>query len=595
MTTNLNWDLDSVFPGGSKSAELAAFIEALEQDLGQAEAAGLPGPLSDETESAWVVAVETYYNLAKRLSHVSAFVGCLVSQDVDDKAALQIQAGLEALGSRLGTMSTRLGSASAEQTDEAWGKLMQTGALAPISFALNEGRDWAREKLAPELESLAGELATDGYHAWNRLYGIIVGAKRIEFELKGETRPMSLYQLQNTFDGHPDRDARRRAFEAFEAGWADLATLCAEALNHQAGYRLTLYRHRDWQSVLKEPLHNNRFNQQTLDAMWDAIARRSAKLLDYFKAKARLLGLEALTWYDQSAPVGEAARTFSYAEAGDFIVDNFRPFNPDIADFCRLAIDSRWIEAEDRPNKRGGGYCTRLALAEEPRIFMTFDGSYGGMSTLAHELGHAYHGWVMRDLSYGARHYSMSVAETASTFNQLVVVDASLKAAASDAERLSLLNQKLDEATAFLMNIRCRYEFERAFFAERQKGFVGVETLSELMLAAQKAAYCDGLAEGYHPLFWASKLHFYITRAPFYNFPYTFGYLFSNGVYQQALEEGAAFRERYIALLRDTGSMTTEALARAHLGVDLTQADFWESALDRVLTDVDTFVALARG
>jgi pepF/M3 family oligoendopeptidase len=511
---------------------------------------------------------------------------------VDDKAALQIQAGLEALGSRLGTMSTRLGSASAEQPDEAWGKLMQTGALAPISFALNEGRDWAREKLAPELESLAGELATDGYHAWNRLYGIIVGAKRIEFELKGETRPMSLYQLQNTFDGHPDRDARRRAFEAFEAGWADLATLCAEALNHQAGYRLTLYRHRDWQSVLKEPLHNNRFNQQTLDAMWDAIARRSAKLLDYFKAKARLLGLEALTWYDQSAPAGEAARTFSYAEAGDFIIDNFRPFNPDIADFCRLAIDSRWIEAEDRPNKRGGGYCTRLALVEEPRIFMTFDGSYGGMSTLAHELGHAYHGWVMRDLPYGARHYSMSVAETASTFNQLVVVDASLKAASSDAERLSLLNQKLDEATAFLMNIRCRYEFERAFFAERQKGFVGVETLSELMLAAQKAAYCDGLAEGYHPLFWASKLHFYITRAPFYNFPYTFGYLFSNGVYQQALEEGAAFRERYIALLRDTGSMTTEALARAHLGVDLTQADFWESALDRVLADVDGFVGL---
>jgi oligoendopeptidase F len=142
------------------------------------------------------------------------------------------------------------------------------------------------------------------------------------------------------------------------------------------------------------------------------------------------------------------------------------------------------------------------------------------------------------------------------------------------------------------MNIRCRYEFERAFFAERQKGFVGVETLSELMLAAQKAAYCDGLAEGYHPLFWASKLHFYITRAPFYNFPYTFGYLFSNGVYQQALEEGAAFRERYIALLRDTGSMTTEALARAHLGVDLTQADFWESALDRVLADVDGFVGL---
>ena len=593
MTEKINWDLESIFPGDSQSVELAAFIEALERDLAQAEEAGLPGTLNEQTQSSWIEIIETYFDLAIRLSHVGAFVGCLVSQDVSDKKALQTQAGLEALSSRLGTISTRLASASAEQAGATWNTLMQSEALAPIAFILNEGRDWAREKLSPEMEALAGELATDGYHAWNRLYGITVGAKQIEFELDDEIRLMSLYQLQNTFDSHPDRDVRRRAFEAFEMGWADLATTCAEALNHQAGYRLTLYRHRGWDSVLKEPLHNNRFSQQTLDAMWDAIARRSAKLLDYFQAKANLLGLERLTWYDQGAPVGEAARTFSYAQAGDFIVDNFRDFDPDIADFCRLAIDSRWIEAEDRPNKRAGGYCTRLALAGEPRIFMTFDGSYGSMSTLAHELGHAYHGWVMRDLPYGARNYSMSVAETASTFNQLVVVDASLKAADSDAERLSLLNQKLDEATAFLMNIRCRYDFERAFFAERQKGFVGAEALSELMVSAQKSAYCNGLAEGYHPLFWASKLHFYITRAPFYNFPYTFGYLFSNGVYQQALEEGPAFRARYLALLRDTGSMTTEDLARTHLGVDLTRPDFWEAALDRVLADVDTFVSLA--
>jgi oligoendopeptidase F len=199
----------------------------------------------------------------------------------------------------------------------------------------------------------------------------------------------------------------------------------------------------------------------------------------------------------------------------------------------------------------------------------------------------------MRDLPYAAQRYTMSVAETASTFNQLVVVDASFKAASSNGERLSLLNQKLDDAVSFLMNIRCRYDFERAFFAQRAKGFVDKDTLSALMLEAQQTAYHHGLAEGYHPLFWASKLHFYITRAPFYNFPYTFGYLFSNGVYHQALAEGAAFQQRYLALLRDTGSMNTENLAQKHLGLDLTQADFWDSALDRVLADVDTFVDLA--
>lgn len=216
------------------------------------------------------------------------------------------------------------------------------------------------------------------------------------------------------------------------------------------------------------------------------------------------------------------------------------------------------------------------------------------MSTLAHELGHAYHGWAMRDMPYGARGYTMSVAETASTYNQLVVFDASVKAANTDQERLSLLNQKLDEAVSFLMNIRTRYDFERAFFKQRIKGHLSVDELSDLMVSAQKTAYNHSLDDdGYHPYFWASKLHFYLTRTPFYNFPYTFGYLFSNGVYQQALEEGAGFGKRYVALLRDTGSMDTETLAQTHLGIDLTKADFWETAMSRVLADVDRFIALA--
>jgi oligoendopeptidase F len=224
---------------------------------------------------------------------------------------------------------------------------------------------------------------------------------------------------------------------------------------------------------------------------------------------------------------------------------------------------------------------------------MTYNGSFNGIRTLAHELGHGYHGWVMRDLPYGACRYTMSVAETASTFNELVVGDANLSAATGEQERLSLLGAKLNDAATFLMNIRCRFDFEKAFFAQRAQKQLSVDELSELMVQAQKTAFKNGLAD-YHPLFWASKLHFYITRAPFYNFPYTFGYLFSNGVYAQALAEGPAFGDRYIALLRDTGSMTTEELAQTHLGVDLTKPEFWETAVDRVLADVEEFVVLTQ-
>jgi oligoendopeptidase F len=274
------------------------------------------------------------------------------------------------------------------------------------------------------------------------------------------------------------------------------------------------------------------------------------------------------------------------------VVDNIHSVNPDIAAYCRMAIDKGWIEAEDRPGKRAGAFCTGLPVTQESRIFMTYNGSYNGMLTLAHELGHGYHGWVMRDLPYAARWYTMSLAETASTFNEAVVRNASYQTSSSDQERLSILATKLNDATAFLMNIRARYDFEREFFKQRRKQQLSVDELNDLMLSAQQTAYKDGLVQ-YHPLFWASKLHFYITRAPFYNFPYTFGFLFSNGVYAQAEAEGPSFRDRYVALLRDTGSMKTEDLAWTHLGVDLTKPVFWETAVDRVLADVDEFVALA--
>ncbi len=587
MSVSVNWDLDSIFTGGSHSAALADFLAQLTADLELAEAAGLPPALSTETESDWVAAIQTLFDLGARLNQAGSFVGCLMAQDVKDDKALQLMAQTDQLSARLGTLWTKFTAAFAEQDEEAWQHLVAETELHQVAFYLNESRDLARRKMAPALETLANELAADGYHAWDRLYGITSGDKEVQFE----GQPLSLGQLQSKYMDDPDREVRQRAFALFETAWSDLAKTCALALNYQAGFRLTLYKHRGWQSVLQEPLHNNRLSAETLEAMWGVIDARSAKLLDYFRAKAKLFGVAQLHWVDVAAPVGEVTKTFSYAEAADFVVSNVDRFDPAIAAYCRLAIDRHWIEAENRAGKRAGAYCTSLPLIGESRIFMTYTGSFNGMLTLAHELGHGYHSWAMRDLPYGARRYAMSVAETASNFNELIVTNAGLEAAADERERLSILGSKLNDAASHFMNIRARFDFEREFFKQRAKKHLSVDELSELMTAAQQTAFKEGLS-GYHPLFWASKLHFYITRAPFYNFPYTFGYLFSNGLYARALDEGASFSDRYIALLRDTGSMSTEDLARTHLGVDLTKPDFWETAVARVLADVDEFVKL---
>ncbi len=587
MVVKENWDLDIIFEGGSQSSVLSAFLADVKADIQALETDGLPAALTDETVTEWVGWISHSIEISARLREAGAFTHCLRAQDVSDEGALQLEATVSQLGTQLSTLWNDFAAFCAVQPDDVWEKLIKDTDLAPIAFGLNENRDLAAQKMDPTLERLANELMHDGYHAWGRLYTIISGDRQVTFRDK----PMSLGQLQSLYIDNPDRATRQEAFELFEENWGDLAKTCALALNNQAGFRLTMYKHRDWQSVLKEPLFRNRLSAESLEAMWATIDAKSAKLLDYFSAKAKVFGIDQLSWYDVGAPVGEITQSFSYNEAADFVIDNIRPLNPNIADFCHKAISDLWIEAEDRPGKQAGGFCTTFPLQKQSRIFMTYNGSYNGLLTLAHELGHAYHNWVMRDLPFGARHYVMSTAETASTFNELIVTNAGLDTAASPQERLSILGSKLNDAAAFLMNIRARFDFETAFFDQRRQGQLSVDELNELMVTAQKGAYKEGLAQ-YHPWFWASKLHFYITQAPFYNFPYTFGYLFSHGLYAQALAEGADFQEKYIALLRDTGSMNTEDLAKTHLGVDLTKPEFWETAVDQVLGDVDPFVAL---
>jgi oligoendopeptidase F len=332
-------------------------------------------------------------------------------------------------------------------------------------------------------------------------------------------------------------------------------------------------------------------SKDTLDAMWGVIEKSKDIFVLYLQRKAKLLGVERLSWYDVEAPVGQGSKHFSYDEGAQLIVEQFRRFSPKLADFSVKAFESGWIEAEDRPGKRPGGFCTSFPIAEETRIFMTYAGTASNVSTLAHELGHGYHQHVMNDLPALAQDYAMNVAETASTFAELIVSDAAMKSAVNEEERLTLLEDKIQRSIAFYMNIHARFLFETKFYEERAQGLVSAERLNELMVEAQKEGYQNALAE-YHPHFWASKLHFYITEVPFYNFPYTFGYMFSAGIYAEAVRQGAAFEDKYVALLRDTGRMTVEELAQKHLGVDLRRPDFWQSAMDLSVADVHEFLRL---
>ena len=587
------WDLDVLYPGGSESAEFAHFLEELEVDV-QAYARRMDQLESQKLDATgWVELLDATQNINKRMRNAFAFLSCLTSQNVKDQKAKLIHGRVQQLSAVSNSAQTKLDKAIMEVPGAEWQALLGDDRLVPLAFSLDERRRRANEKLAPEMEALVGNLAVDGYHAWGSLYSTVIGRMTIPFVLNGEEKQLSVGQAQNAMD-NPDVAVRAGVFEKWEAAFEADSELFSTSLNHLAGFRLQAYKARGWESVHREPLDVNRMKKETLDVMWDVIDRNKDTFVEYLNRKAKLLGLEKLSWYDIYAPIGSSSSEMNYDEGAAFIVEQFNKFSPKMADFTVQAFEQAWIEAEDRAGKRPGGFCTSFPQQQQSRIFMTYDGSPGGVATLAHELGHAYHQWVMNDLPYMVQGYAMNVAETASTFAEMIVADAALKNAQSEEERLALLDNKLQSAVAFFMDIQSRFKFETNFYAERENGPVSVERLNELMVEAQKDAF-RGALDKYHPYFWASKLHFHSTSVPFYNFPYTFGYLFSAGVYARALQEGEGFEDKYVDLLRDTGRMQVEDLAMKHLGVDLTQPEFWQSAVDLALADAREFLKLTEG
>ncbi len=580
------WELDTIFPGGSNSAELEVWLERLAEDI-----AALQEPaLADEDTERWRQFIDRIQDIAARLGQASSFIHCLVAGDVKDGGARLLGGRLQQLEASFKSVMAAFDQSMLALSEAGWRRLMARPELAPLAFPLDERRTNAREKMAPEQEKLVIDLAVDGYHGWSDQYELVAGRISIPWERKGRVEALSAGQARNIFE---DSDPEVRAAMAvkWEQAWADEAELCADILNHLSGFRLNLYRHRGWNSILKEPLTLNRMSAETLEVMWDTVDRNMDPFVRYLERKKELLGLEQISWFDLDAPLGNVSRKFTFTRACRFVMEQLAGVCPRMAHFCAGAFQKRWVEAEDRPGKRAGAFCCSFPVSRESRVFMTFAGSPGNVFTLAHEMGHAYHHHVISELPYLARRYAMNVAETASTFAEMVVADAAVKRAANREMKIALLDGKVGNSVSYFMDIRARFLFEKAFYERRRSGPVGVEELNRLMLEAQKRAYRNSL-DRYHAHFWASKLHFYLTRVPFYNFPYTFGYLFSAGIYALAREGGRGFEELYINLLRDTGRMCVEDLAARHLGIDLTEAAFWQRAVQTAAADAAELLRL---
>ncbi|WP_270313116.1 M3 family oligoendopeptidase [Vagococcus fluvialis] len=599
MKYAITWDLDSLFEGGIDSTELSARLILLDDQI--KDYARLVGKWDTERDTPDFLFLDSILALQELVSNgfgqTISFVNAIQSADVNNKKAGTMLASLYSKSTDFENANVIFTKKLTSMSEASWNHLKeaQTTQRQGVMFILNETREQGKRLLSENEENIINQLSTDGFNAWSTHYDTLVSQISIPFTEKDGTKVhLSAGQAFNKMTGDADSNVRAELFEKWEQAWSEKAPLFADTLNHLDGFRLTANKLHGITNHLQIPLEYNRMKEETLNAMWGAISDNKQPFVDFLERKAKLFGKEKMEWQDQDAPIilGDfKEKRYTFDEAADFIVENFRNFSPKMADFAQMAFDKSWIEAEDRPGKRPGGYCTSLPENKESRIFMTYGESINEVSTLAHELGHAYHSHVMWDLPAMSQDYAMNVAETASTFAELIVADATLKQATTNEEKINLIDVKMQNAIAMFMNIHTRFIFENNLHEARKENVLTDEEITELMLAAQKESYCDSLGS-YHPHFWASKLHFFIDDVPFYNFPYTFGYLFSLGIYAHAQKQGASFEDEYIALLQDTASMTTEELAKKHLGIDLTKPDFWQDGINIIKKDVEEFLTI---
>lgn len=466
-------------------------------------------------------------------------------------------------------------------------------ALEHHRFFLEETFQQAQYRMSQAEETLASQLSLSSGNAWQKLQGTVTSQLLVPFKRDGEVEEIPMTALQNIRRYDPDESVRKHAFESEIDAWDSVRESLAACMNGVKGEVNTLSERRGREDSLHASLDQSRLDRVSLQAMLESMRGSFPQFREYFRAKANLLGKEKLAWWDIFVPVGKIERTFSYDEARAFLVRNFKVFSERLAVFTERAFTSEWIDAEPRNGKRGGAFCMGIPAIEESRILCNFDGSLDQVSTLAHELGHAFHNECQAGLTMLQRHTPMTLAETASIFNETLITEAMLEEASSEEEELAILENFLLNASQVIVDIYSRYLLEKEVFERRQNGELTAEDFNEIMIRCQRETYGDGLDEEFqHQYMWAWKPHYYSPNRSYYNYPYAFGLLFGLGLFAIYRDRGDAFITEYETLLRSTGQGTAADLA-TQFGIDLGSSGFWQGSIDFIASRIERYVQIA--
>ncbi len=597
------WDLSSVYPGlgspghAAAKARLSALSAEFLAHLGAVPAAGAPRAAFADWLAEALRLEEAAGSLAETLGSFAYASYSTATRDAQAMAELNAAAELSLPLKRASVLFREALAARRAEVETLCAGPEADPRIAPLAFHLREELFRRSKQMAPELEDLAEDLSRSGGDAWSRLQEPVSANASVVWDaLTGERK--TVVELRN-LARDADRAVRERAYRLELGAWKSVELPLAAALNGVKGFALTLDRRRGWAGALEKSIEEARMTRAALDALLGAMEESLPVWRRYLKAKARLLGVDACAFYDLFAPApagagGAAGRSFSFAEARAFIVEKFAAFDPAMGDFADRAFRERWIDAEPRPGKVGGAYCAGFPEAKASRVLCNFDGGFSSLTTVAHELGHAWHHACVAGKPHQLSRYPMTLAETASIFAE-TIVHREASRAASPAERLGLLENHLQDGCQVICDILSRFEFERAVFERRAKGEIPADELCSLMLEAQRRTYGDGLDPGaLHPYMWAAKGHYYRPDLSFYNFPYAFGLLFGLGLFARYAKEGPSFAAEYRRLLAETGCASAAKVAGL-AGFDIESVESWRAGIAVFEAEAAEFEALAEG
>ncbi len=578
----MNWDLSVIyesFQSEAFQADLKSLSPLLDQIDETLNGSGCP---LERLESA----VKLISTLQEKASQLGSFAYLTWSVDAVNEEALayidQLMAKDVDAQRVLSDFSRYLNS-----LDDLDAIIAKSPLLLEHAFMLHEMQLNAAHRMDKAIESWMLRMSLNGGESFAQLREKLAATLTASF--RGEEIPLSAVRAK-AYD--PDPAVRKDAYEAELAAYPKMDLAIAACLNGIKGEGRIQAEARHFDSILSWTLHDSRMDKETLDALWTAVRETLPDFRRYLRAKGKLLGHEdGIPFYDLMAPVGRGLRTYTAEEARELLAEKMGSFSKELGAFIHEAFDNRWIDMYPKTGKQGGAFCSSIHTLNISRILTNFAGSFSDISTIAHELGHAWHNRCMDGLPILLTNYPMPLAETASIFNETLLSHAVLQTASPEMA-LTIIEAELMEATQTIVDIYGRYLFETEVIETRADHAMSVNELKDAMLRAQEESYGDGLAkDARHPYMWACKGHYYSPTNHFYNFPYAFGLLFAKGVFAQYLQKGESYVPVYNQLLRSCGNGTVRDVALS-VGIDVRSVDFWRSSLRIVTEEIDHFIAL---